>query len=107
VFGTPLGAHVSFDPVFLVLLAALAVVVWYSVRLMKEVPGFVRLLPYGSLLGAAVIPLAAGIYLLTTTAWGDCGTGISARSNPTGFTGVDAVADRERKGTRCEDFWSR
>jgi len=28
-----------------------------------------RLFPYGTLLVAAVMPLAAGLYLLTTTAW--------------------------------------
>ena len=75
-FGTPLGAHASLSPVFFGLVAALAVVAWCSARLMKrtagpEVPGanLLRLLPYGSALAALVIPLAAGIYLLTTTAW--------------------------------------
>ena len=28
-----------------------------------------RLAPYGTMLVAAVVPLAAGLYLLTTTAW--------------------------------------
>jgi YidC/Oxa1 family membrane protein insertase len=76
-FGTPLGAHASAaDPVFLVLFVALAVVAWWSARLMKRVgadvpvPGLLRLMPYGSVIGASVLPLAAGIYLLTTTAWG-------------------------------------
>ena len=76
-FGTPLGMHALValgNPVFLVLFAALAVVAWCSARLMRksagpEVPAVMRLLPYGTLVGAAVIPLAAGIYLLTTTAW--------------------------------------
>jgi YidC/Oxa1 family membrane protein insertase len=75
-FGTPLGAHVSAAPVFLALFAMLAVVAWFSARLARRTispgtPGarLVPLLPYGSLLGAAVLPLAAGLYLLTTTAW--------------------------------------
>lgn len=78
-FGTPLGAHFATapgDPVFLALFALLAVVAWCSARLMRRTTGadvpaasLLRLLPYGSLLGAAVIPLAAGVYLLTTTAW--------------------------------------
>jgi YidC/Oxa1 family membrane protein insertase len=74
--GTPLGTHfaaAAHSPVFFVLFAGLAVVAWCSVRLMKrtatEAPAVLRLLPYGSLIGAAVIPLAAGVYLLTTTAW--------------------------------------
>jgi YidC/Oxa1 family membrane protein insertase len=29
----------------------------------------IRLLPFGTILTAAVIPLAAGLYLLTTTTW--------------------------------------
>lgn len=74
-FGSPLGLHWSTapgDPVFLVLFAALAVVAFCSVRLMKRsavaAPSLLRLIPYGSVLGAAIIPLAAGVYLLTTTA---------------------------------------
>lgn len=80
-FGSPLGLHwfsAPADPVFLVLFAALAVVAWFSMRLLarssdpsQPVPGaaLLRLLPFGSVLGAAFIPLAAGVYLLTTTAW--------------------------------------
>ncbi|HEV2779419.1 MAG TPA: membrane protein insertase YidC [Actinophytocola sp.] len=78
--GTPLGAHwpaMPADPVFLGLFAALAAVAWCSARIIRRtagdrVPlaGLLRLLPYGSLIGAALIPLAAGLYLLTTTAWG-------------------------------------
>jgi YidC/Oxa1 family membrane protein insertase len=29
----------------------------------------IRLMPYGTLVTAAFIPLAAGLYLLTTTTW--------------------------------------
>ena len=72
-FTIPLGAHwlsAPASPVFLVLFAGLAVVAWCSARLMPSGTGrVVRLMPYGTLLGAAVIPLAAGIYLLTSTAW--------------------------------------
>ena len=39
----------------------------------EEQPEFLRrimpLLPYGSVLAAAVLPLAAGLYLLVSTAW--------------------------------------
>jgi YidC/Oxa1 family membrane protein insertase len=76
VFGIPLGAHwttATTHPVFLVLFAALAAVAWCSVRLTpndQDVPKPLRLLPFGSVLGAAVLPLAAGIYLLVSTAWG-------------------------------------
>ncbi len=75
-FGTQLGAHAGASPVFLGLFALLAIVAWFSARLMRrsmteDTPGagVMRLLPYFSILGAAVIPLAAGVYLLTTTAW--------------------------------------
>jgi YidC/Oxa1 family membrane protein insertase len=75
-FGTSLGAHVSMAPVFLALFAMLAVVAWCSARLARRTitpdtpgAGLMRLLPYGTLLGATVLPLAAGLYLLTTTAW--------------------------------------
>jgi len=70
IFGSPLGMHAAVTPVFAVLVVALAVVAWWSTRLTKaEVPALVRVLPYGSVLAALVIPLAAGIYLLATTAW--------------------------------------
>jgi YidC/Oxa1 family membrane protein insertase len=31
--------------------------------------GVIRLLPFGTVVIAAAVPLAAGLYLLTTTAW--------------------------------------
>jgi YidC/Oxa1 family membrane protein insertase len=88
-FGTPLGAHASVNPVFAVLLVGLAVVAWCSVRMTRgaaspEVPGarLIRLLPFGSVLAALVIPLAAGIYLLTTTAWATAERAVLRRVYP-------------------------
>ena len=86
-FGAPLGGHLvqafstgPFGPagvVFLGLLAALALVAWFCARGQAgpagtaDLPGAValRLLPFGTLLAAAVLPLAAGLYLLTSTTW--------------------------------------
>lgn len=79
--GVPLGSHLldaaaaTHLAVFGVLLALLALVAYVSRRTMPpigtEAPGagVIRLLPFGTLLVAAVVPLAAGLYLLTTTAW--------------------------------------
>jgi YidC/Oxa1 family membrane protein insertase len=77
--GTPLGAHgLAGSPLVFVIAAGLAVVAWFSVRRQDsqrdtttEVPGgkLLRLLPYGTVLATLVVPQAAGIYLLTTTAW--------------------------------------
>jgi len=72
--GTPLGAHgLAGGPLVFVIAAGLAVVAWFSVRLQPkaEVPGgkLLRLLPYGTVLATLVVPQAAGLYLLTTTAW--------------------------------------
>ncbi|MEU0793971.1 YidC/Oxa1 family membrane protein insertase [Amycolatopsis sp. NPDC005961] len=76
-FGTPLGAHgLAGSPLVFVIAAGLALVAWFSVRLQSrgataDVPGgrLLRFLPYGTVLATLVIPQAAGIYLLTTTAW--------------------------------------
>ncbi|WP_189058798.1 YidC/Oxa1 family membrane protein insertase [Longimycelium tulufanense] len=87
-FGVPLSQHwfellrdgaVGGGGVFLLLFALLAVTAWLSsrrqARLMQhsgtQVPGLalLRWLPYGTVLAAGVIPLAAGVYLLTTTTW--------------------------------------
>ncbi|MGW3958357.1 YidC/Oxa1 family membrane protein insertase [Amycolatopsis sp. NPDC005003] len=74
--GTPLGAHgLAGGPLVFVIAAGLAVVAWFSVRTQPvpehPVPGgkLLRLLPYGTVLATLVVPQAAGIYLLTTTAW--------------------------------------
>ena len=79
--GAPLGLHwpvLTETPAFLVLAVLLAVVAWFSARLaLRQLDEtatplsrrMARLLPYGTLLSAAFLPLAAGLYLLTTTAW--------------------------------------
>ena len=91
-FGVPLGSHWLSGPgpfsvhgaVFLGLFALLAAAVWLSARIAKAVaarqapqapvPGgavgwLARVLPYLTLVIAVIMPLAAGLYLLTTTAW--------------------------------------
>jgi YidC/Oxa1 family membrane protein insertase len=78
--GVPLGARLLDVAgadllVFAALGAALVGVAALTRRLnpapAADVPGagVIRLLPFGTVLVAAVVPLAAGIYLLTTTAW--------------------------------------
>jgi YidC/Oxa1 family membrane protein insertase len=77
--GTPLGERWLFGAsafgahglVFLALFAGLAAVAWWTTRTMRhQTPGpLMRLLPFGTIAVAAYVPLAAGLYLLTTTAW--------------------------------------
>lgn len=77
--GVSLGfqlADVAADPhvlVFAVLLVLLALVAWATRRITPRVDapgaGLVRWLPFGTLAIAAFVPLAAGIYLLASTAW--------------------------------------
>ncbi|MEU7531172.1 membrane protein insertase YidC [Saccharothrix sp. NPDC042600] len=82
--GAPLGAHwfgvFDHNAVFLGLFAALTAIAFATSRWQAAVaarggaaqPPFakvLRLLPFGTVLIAAVLPLAAGVYLLTTTAW--------------------------------------
>ncbi|MGW4110001.1 YidC/Oxa1 family membrane protein insertase [Actinosynnema sp. NPDC004786] len=82
--GVPLGTHWfgvwAHTPVFLALFAVLAAVAFGTSRWQAAVaaraggpqPPFTRLLrlmPFGTVLIAAVLPLAAGIYLVTTTTW--------------------------------------
>lgn len=88
-FGVPLGSHwlagagaVSMHGlVFLGVFALLAGLCWLSVRLGRlmtaarpggaDAPGgaLIRVLPYLTVVIAAFVPLAAGIYLLTSTGW--------------------------------------
>ena len=87
--GTPLGTHLLsgtglLSPhvlVFIGLLALLAVAAAMSARAARTMApapvlqatgpagALTRLLPYATLVLAAFVPLAAGLYLLTTTAW--------------------------------------
>jgi YidC/Oxa1 family membrane protein insertase len=87
-FGTPLDAHVTGGGVvlFAVLLTMLTVLAWWSSRRMvlaqaanpvpadappaqAQVMRLMRFLPYGTVLFACVVPLAAVLYLVTTTTW--------------------------------------
>ncbi|MCW2948217.1 MAG: preprotein translocase YidC [Actinoallomurus sp.] len=62
---------------FLGLFALLALVAWWTSRRMYAdgtapagaVGTMMRLLPFGTIAVAAYVPLAAGLYLLTTTVW--------------------------------------
>ncbi|MEO3874073.1 membrane protein insertase YidC [Nonomuraea sp. B12E4] len=90
-FGAPLGQQVAGVVanyglvswpvlVFVAVIALVMVVAWLTARLNKklatqtgEQPPLLRkimpLLPYGSVLAALVLPLAAGLYLLVSAAW--------------------------------------
>jgi YidC/Oxa1 family membrane protein insertase len=68
-----LGVHMA---VFAVLLAMLAALAWWSARraalVMRAAGGpvtLLRFMPYTLLISGALLPLAAGVYLVTTTAW--------------------------------------
>lgn len=81
VFGLPLGGHLlgavtapfgAPAAVFAVLLALLAGVAWWSSR--TTMPGLPvsrlqRIMPFGTVLAAAVVPFAAGLYMLTSSTW--------------------------------------
>jgi YidC/Oxa1 family membrane protein insertase len=81
VLGAGLGLHwplIAATPAYVVLAVLLAVVAYFSSRrqvrqLDESAPALsrrlARVLPYGTLVTAAFIPLAAGLYLLTTTTW--------------------------------------
>ncbi|MEV0382946.1 membrane protein insertase YidC [Nonomuraea sp. NPDC050643] len=86
-FGAPLGQQVAGVVanyglasmpvlVFVLVIALVAAVAWFSARQIKvseEQPALMKkimpLLPYGSVLAALVLPLAGGLYLLVSTAW--------------------------------------
>jgi YidC/Oxa1 family membrane protein insertase len=90
-FGVPLG-HQLVDglagaaaPVFAGLFGLLAVVAWATSRRLRRqatagTPRLVALLPYATLLVAGIAPLAAGLYLLTTTACTAVLYGVTARN---------------------------
>ncbi|GAA3309704.1 YidC/Oxa1 family membrane protein insertase [Nonomuraea dietziae] len=51
-------------------IVAIALIAWYTSRRMEAGQfKILKLLPYGTVIAAAVLPLAAGIYLLVSTAW--------------------------------------
>jgi YidC/Oxa1 family membrane protein insertase len=78
IFGVPLGSHLlsATGPqviVFALLLAALATIGYLSSRLLRP-PGtqsnlLLKILPYATTVFAVFVPLAASLYLVTTTAW--------------------------------------
>jgi YidC/Oxa1 family membrane protein insertase len=78
--GVPLTAHLAAAPLFFAaLLAAGAILAWWSSRQMRRATGesgdvtgmqrWLPLLPYLSLPAIAWLPLAGAIYLVTSTAW--------------------------------------
>lgn len=71
-WGVPLSGHFLAHPAapaFWVVFAALAAVAWWTSRRVPAEGRFLRLLPFGTVLFAALVPLAAGIYLVTSTTW--------------------------------------
>jgi len=78
--GVPLTAHLAAGlPVFAVLLALSVALAWWSSRRMSAsmqpaTPGtpsmgFLKYMPYLSVVAVTWMPLAGGIYLVTSTAW--------------------------------------
>jgi YidC/Oxa1 family membrane protein insertase len=76
--GVPLTAHLAAGlPAFAVLLALAALLAWWSARRIRrtatgELAGLARimpLLPYLTVAAVAYLPLAGGLYLVTSTAW--------------------------------------
>ena len=92
--GVPLGAHVLSAPpnqlpLFLALYALLAAVGYVGYRRARRTvdpsaPGAAVLpfLSFGTVLFAALVPLAAGLYLLTTTTWTLVERALLARNAP-------------------------
>jgi YidC/Oxa1 family membrane protein insertase len=117
-FGAPLGSHWLSGPgplsvqgiVYLGLFALLAVVTWAAARISRNAaarqaaqepapgqpaqPGgavgmLLRVIPYATVAIAAVVPLAAGLYLLTTTAWAAAERAVITRRISPGRTAAD------------------
>jgi YidC/Oxa1 family membrane protein insertase len=72
-FGVPLTAHLFAGwPAFAVLLVLASVLARWSAGRMSDVPAqleIMRYLPYLTVLTVAWLPLAAALYLVTSTAW--------------------------------------
>jgi YidC/Oxa1 family membrane protein insertase len=104
-FGVPLGHHLLSAPgllsaqgaVFLGLFAVLAAVAWAGTLIARRVArpsaaarpagamgALIRVLPYATVAVAAILPLAAGLYLLTTTAWSAAERAVLGRRLHTG-----------------------
>jgi YidC/Oxa1 family membrane protein insertase len=68
-----LNEHFYQEPtalVFWLLLVALVAIAGWTVRRMPaRTPGLMRVLAFATVIVAAVLPLAAGLYLVTSTAW--------------------------------------
>ncbi|MET9342741.1 MULTISPECIES: YidC/Oxa1 family membrane protein insertase [unclassified Nonomuraea] len=55
---------------FVAIIALIALIAWYTSRRMEAGQfRILKLLPFGTVLAAAFLPLATGIYLLVSTAW--------------------------------------
>ena len=69
--GVPLSAHLMAGlPVFAVLLVLAVLLAWWSARRMPaETPRWLTFLPYLTLPTVAYLPLAVGLYVVTSTAW--------------------------------------
>lgn len=114
-FGVPLGSHwlsgagalSAHGALFLGLFAVLAVICWLSARVARRMAGATapgglgglgllgRVLAYVTVVIAVFAPLAAGIYLVTTTAWSVAERRVSAASSAAG-----SRAPRSRSGPR-------
>jgi YidC/Oxa1 family membrane protein insertase len=93
VFGVPLAAHLfAGRPVFAALIALAVILAWWSSRRMRRaapditagpVGRILPLLPFLTAAAVAYLPLAGGIYLVTSTMWTALEHGIWRRSSPT------------------------
>jgi YidC/Oxa1 family membrane protein insertase len=102
-FGAPLGWHVLDGPAgaaqLLVLLVLLGVLAWRSSRRIRAtmvtdvgpLDRVLPLLPYATLVVAALVPLAATLYLVTTTAWTALEHAVLRRPSSIPPTDVDTV----------------
>src|SRR6266508_1138519 len=71
-FGVPLADRLLAGPLLGPHgLVFVGVVAWLSAPRLRRLgqPWLVRVLPFGTVAFAAIVPLAAGLYLLTTTGW--------------------------------------
>ncbi|WP_063771898.1 YidC/Oxa1 family membrane protein insertase [Kitasatospora mediocidica] len=112
--GVPLGTHLTAAhgpaqlAVFGVLYAALAAIGWVGFRRARKAAqanptapgaGFAPYLTFGTVLFAALVPLAAALYLLTTTAWTAAERGLLHRepAQAATTTAAPAPVGRQRR----------